>query len=82
MPTISTFYGITIYMYFNDHNPPHIHASYSGKDAKFNIQTGVSSNDSFPKNATRLVCEFIELHRDELMTMWETKVLATIPGLD
>lgn len=55
MPTISTFYGITIYMYFNDHNPPHIHASYSGKDAKFNIQTGVSSNDSFPKNATRLV---------------------------
>ena len=82
MPTISTFYGITIYMYINDHNPPHIHARYSGKDSKFNIQTGIPSNDSFPKNATRLVREFIELHKDELMSMWETKVITTIPGLD
>ena len=82
MPTISTFYGITIYMYINDHNPPHIHASYSGMKSKFDIQTGMSSNKLFPKNATRLVCEFIELHKDELMTMWETKVITTIPGLD
>lgn len=28
MPTISTFYGILIRMFFNDHPPPHFHARY------------------------------------------------------
>ncbi len=25
MPEISRFYGIIIYMYIDDHNPPHFH---------------------------------------------------------
>jgi hypothetical protein len=29
MPEISRFLGIVIYMYFNGHNPPHIHAEYN-----------------------------------------------------
>jgi hypothetical protein len=33
MPEISRFYGIVIKMYFNDHNPPHVHAQYSGTEA-------------------------------------------------
>lgn len=28
MPEISRFYGIIIYMYLQDHNPPHFHARY------------------------------------------------------
>jgi Domain of unknown function (DUF4160) len=28
MPRISSFYGIIIWMYWNDHNPPHFHATY------------------------------------------------------
>lgn len=28
MPQLSRFYGIIIYLYFEDHNPPHIHAKY------------------------------------------------------
>ena len=28
MPEISRFYGIIIYMWWKDHNPPHIHVSY------------------------------------------------------
>jgi len=35
MPVISRFYGILIAMYFNDHNPPHFHAKYSGYEAMF-----------------------------------------------
>jgi hypothetical protein len=27
MPRISQFYGVVIYMYFNDHLPSHFHAS-------------------------------------------------------
>jgi hypothetical protein len=28
MPVVSTFYGITVQMYYNDHPPPHFHAIY------------------------------------------------------
>ena len=28
MPEISRFLGIIIYMYFNEHSPPHFHARY------------------------------------------------------
>ena len=39
MPRISYFYGISIYMYFDDHLPPHFHATYGGQEASFAIMT-------------------------------------------
>jgi len=40
MPTISTFYGIFIRMYFNDHAPPHFHAIHGEHEATIAIATG------------------------------------------
>jgi len=40
MPLISNFYGISILMFFQEHNPPHFHAKYSGEIGIFNIKTG------------------------------------------
>jgi hypothetical protein len=37
MPEVSRFFGIVIRMYFDDHNPPHFHAIYSGIEAQFGI---------------------------------------------
>lgn len=37
MPRISEFFGIGITMYYNDHNPPHFHASYAGAEAMIGI---------------------------------------------
>ncbi|MCI9370856.1 MAG: DUF4160 domain-containing protein [Lachnospiraceae bacterium] len=28
MPEVSSFYGIRVIMYYDDHNPPHFHAGY------------------------------------------------------
>jgi hypothetical protein len=39
MPTISTFYGILIRMFFNDHPPPHFHARYGEFEATVEIGT-------------------------------------------
>lgn len=39
MPTISTFFGILIRMYFNDHAPPHFHAVYGEHEAVIAIET-------------------------------------------
>ena len=37
MPTISEFYGITIMMYYEDHDPPHFNARHARFKAKFAI---------------------------------------------
>lgn len=37
MPEISKFFGIFIYMYIGDHNPPHFHVWYEGDEATIDI---------------------------------------------
>jgi hypothetical protein len=39
MPTISSFYGILIRMFFNDHDPPHFHARYGEFEATIDLGT-------------------------------------------
>ena len=84
MPSISTFYGITIYMYFlaSEHNPSHIHAYYGGSSATLIIATGEILDGSLPNNALKLVREWLNLHKDELQHMWETQEFKKITPLD
>ena len=67
MPEISRFYGIIVRMFFNDHLPPHFHASYSEFTAQISIETGEIINGELPRRAIRLVQDWTELHRNELM---------------
>jgi hypothetical protein len=67
VPEISRFYGIIIRMFFNDHNPPHFHATYSEYSAQINIDTGDVINGELPARAHKLVREWVELHRVELV---------------
>ena len=39
MPELCRFYGIIIRLYFDDHAPPHFHASYGGEEAVVAIDT-------------------------------------------
>ena len=66
MPEISRFYGIIIYMYIDDHNPPHFHVWYENYKAIITIQDGIVTG-SLPRRALKLVYE----HKDELMSNWE-----------
>lgn len=52
-------------MYFNDHNPPHFHAKYSGYEALFSFEGNVMEGE-LPKRATIFVQEWLELHKPEL----------------
>jgi len=70
MPVISRFYGILIAMYFNDHNPPHFHAKYSGYEALFSFD-GVIIEGEIPKRAEKFVQEWISFHQLELEENWE-----------
>lgn len=69
MPVISRFLGIVIMMYWNDHNPPHFHAKYGKYEIIITIENGVIEG-KFPKRALKLVLEWLDLHKSELLANW------------
>ncbi|MBN2232968.1 MAG: DUF4160 domain-containing protein [Deltaproteobacteria bacterium] len=42
MPEICRFYGIVIYMNYNDHDPPHFHARYEDQEVIIEIRQPLS----------------------------------------
>jgi Domain of unknown function (DUF4160) len=86
MPSISHFYGITIWMYWNEghHSRPHFHAYYGEHEASFDL-AGEIIVGSLPKRALRLVQDWAELYADDLLADWERVVkkqpLKPIPPL-
>jgi hypothetical protein len=47
MPCVSQFFGVSIYIYYNDHAPPHFHASYAEHEAVISIDTLVIQYGAF-----------------------------------
>lgn len=86
MPIISLFFGIVIRMYFDDHPPPHFHASYQGFEAFVAIETGEIVNGTLPKKAARIVRQWALDHHDELVANWQRGIsllpMEMIPGAD
>jgi hypothetical protein len=86
MPAISAFFGIVIRMYFEDHLPPHFHASYAGEEVVVRIDTLEVLAGALPRRAMALVVEWAQLHRAALADDWERarqlQPLAPIPPLD
>ncbi|MGL4228639.1 MAG: DUF4160 domain-containing protein [Tannerellaceae bacterium] len=70
MPEISRFYGIIIYMYVSEHNPPHFHVWYENYKASITIEDGIVTG-SLPRRALNLVFDWLDLHKDELLQNWK-----------
>ncbi|MCQ2535611.1 MAG: DUF4160 domain-containing protein [Lachnospiraceae bacterium] len=70
MPLISEFFGISIYMYYEDHNPPHFHAEYGDNKALIDILNGCVYKGGLPTKQTKLVLAWCEIHKEELMENW------------
>ena len=70
MRRLSDFYGIVIYMYFADHNPPHFHAIYAEHEALIRIDDGSTIRGELPRTAMRLVEQWRTLRQAELLANW------------
>lgn len=70
MPTIAWFYGIAIQMFYDDHNPPHLHARYGRARALVRLSDGVIIAGELPSLATRVVREWTLARRPELEENW------------
>lgn len=73
MPTISTFFGIVIRMYFapGEHGPPHFHAYYNEFKATIGIRTCEILDGSLPPKQRKLTVAWAELHQDDLLANWD-----------
>lgn len=73
MPQICSFYGITIWMYY-DENPhggrPHFHVRYGEAEAVFDLETLAIIAGHLPRPARRLVIEWAVARRAELRDNW------------
>jgi len=74
MPEISRFFGIVIRMFYEDHNPPHLHAEFQGKKAVFDFQGNILRGDLASKTAIKLVREWIDLHVADLVYDWHLAI--------
>ena len=59
MPEISRFYGIIICLYWKDHNPPHVHFTYGNYECSISVLVISKVN------------QWIDLHEQEILTLWE-----------
>lgn len=71
MPIISMFFGIIIRMFYDEHNPPHLHAEYHAKKAVFDFQGNILKGSLRSRTATKLIREWIDLNSLELEKDWK-----------
>lgn len=71
MPEISRFYGIVVYMFFNEHYPAHFHVKYAEHAAVIGIETLAILSGYLPPRALGLVMEWAALHQKELKSNWK-----------
>jgi hypothetical protein len=71
MPEVSRFFGISIRMYFDDHNPPHFHAIHDDAEAEVGIDPVALLRGRFPRRALGMVMEWAAVHQAELLDNWE-----------
>jgi hypothetical protein len=72
MPRISAFYGVVIYMYWNerDHPVAHFHAYHAGRRASVSVDGEVLAG-GLEGRALRFVQEWARLRHDEILANWE-----------
>ena len=73
MPRISSFYGITIWMYHDEIHHlgrPHFHARYGESEASIDIESLTIIAGDLPSRARRLVADWAAVHQAELRENW------------
>jgi hypothetical protein len=71
MPTISTFYGIIIKMYFDDHAPPHFYVEYGECELIVGIAPIRILKGQAPNRVCSMVLEWAALRQEELLSDWK-----------
>ena len=73
-------------MFYDEHNPPHFHATYGEYQAEIGIRDLNIISGRLPSRALGLVIEWASIYQAELMNNWKRiedgKPIEKIPPLD
>lgn len=71
---------MTIYIYFDDHEPPHFHVRGNDK-TRLNIITGeyLKGDKPLPRNKERDIHIWLEKNRNDIMKAWEDCRRGVVP---
>ena len=70
MPVVKRFGGFLIAMYFEDHNPPHVHVVTPDDEAFVSIADGEIFQGALPVKFRKTALKWIAANKDELMKLW------------
>jgi len=70
MPCIKIINSIKIYIYVDDHNPPHFDALYAEYEELIEIKTLKNYRGFLPKTQRKKVLKWAEKQRGFLMRKW------------
>ena len=71
MPAISMFRGIKIFINWNDHRPPHFHATYGGEEVIVTINDLEVLEGSMPSKQLKMLLGWAAFHQEELQENWQ-----------
>lgn len=71
MPVICMFRGIKVYIYYNDHMPPHFHATYGECEVFISIEELEVLEGTMPSKQLKMLMGWAAFHQDELRENWE-----------
>src|SRR5262245_11980344 len=80
LPEISRFFGIRVYLHVRDHEPPHFHATYEGREVSVRIRTLAVMEGGLRPRAMGLVMEWAQLHQRELLAAWNSLRSGSAPA--
>ena len=70
MPPIADIAGWRAFVYANDHGIPHIHLRRSGESVAVSIMDGRVIVGELPSDMRKVVTQWLEVHRDEVLEAW------------
>jgi hypothetical protein len=82
---ISSFLGIDIWMYHDEHGVAHFHANYAEHWVTVSMESFDVLGGSLPGRALRFVREWSEIHQEELRQNWlarNERPFSPIPPLE
>jgi len=77
MPLVGKLMGAKIFIYYWDHNPPHVHVVQSEHAAEVSIETQEVIEGRIPLKLKKQAINWIRDHAEELMARWNPAKMGT-----
>ena len=71
MPRVTTISGISINVNPDDHNPPHVHATYQNSEALIEIASGMILKGTLPAKKAAAAKTWIYDNKHNLQILWK-----------